>query len=1061
MSARVKKRWEDHLLEHIGRREARTSFYRDSSPKLTLNGEWKFLYREAPELSPEGFMNKQETLDGWDTIDVPSVWQLRGYDRMHYTDVWYLFPINPPYVPTENPTGIYKRTFALTKEWLRNDTILKFHGVDSAYDVWINGTHAGFGKVSRLIGEFDITGLVCEGENDITVRVYKWSDGTYLEDQDMWWMSGIFRDVELINEPKKALLDVQVNGDLDEGYRNGILKADIRTKEDCQGTWRLFKAEKPSREDSASRASEPSGGDNPSLQNSGQPVAKEPFETDSISIENDSQPVAKGAFETGGISMQNNGQIVAEGAFATEGKKAYIEQIIPDVQKWTAETPELYELSLSTQEQEIRVRVGFRKVEIIDQNFCVNGKVLLLNGVNHHDYNPKEGRSVTYEQMKEDIILMKQHNINAVRCSHYPANDYFYDLCDAYGLYVIDEADLECHGFEWVENYTWITDDPSWEQAYVDRSVRMVKQDRNHPSIIMWSMGNESSFGCNFRSAAKAIRALDPTRLIHYEGDFEAEATDVYSTMYTRLKPLEEIATTDMNGNKPHVMCEYGHAMGNGPGGLLEYQKLYRKYKRLQGGFLWEWYDHGIYANEDGKEYYRYGGNFGDFPTNGNFCIDGILLPDRTPSQALLEYKQVISPIEVTRVKGKNREINLKNYYNFRSMEMLYLDWQIEGGGQVIQSGRIDGLHAAPGESQRVTIPYAPFAPTANTTYYLNISVREKEATPYADAGHELSHVQFELEEKQISFGSRPTGTPLEITETEGILTIENEKLSVKFHTVFGTLLSVSSQGTEYLTKGPKMTVYRATIDNDMFKKEDWLNKYFIQKSSEQNAGFSYEMKEDRAVVTIHKYFGCLNQSWGYECTYEYSIYPCGHLEIHLDAKEVQRGKLEPEFLPRLGIRMHGNKKLQQTIWEGMGPGENYPDSKQACQMGIYQSTVDDMGVNYVYPQENGHREGVRWFGIGDGRKTLLCTMEHPLGLNLSNYTDETIEKAAHPFELTPAEDVIIHLDYKQSGLGSNSCGEEQLEAYKVKREDFVMAFRLQIVEKGCERKEASAKYLQ
>lgn len=996
MSARVKKRWEDHLLEHIGRREARTSFYRDSSPKLTLNGEWKFLYREAPELSPEGFMKRQETLDGWDTIDVPSVWQLRGYDRMHYTDVLYLFPVNPPYVPTENPTGIYKKTFELSKEWMENDTILKFHGVDSAYDVWVNGTHAGFGKVSRLIGEYDITNLVCEGLNDITVRVYKWSDGTYLEDQDMWWMSGIYRDVELINEPKKAVLDVQVNGDLDTGYRNGILKVNIRTKEDCQGTWKLCK----------------------------------------------------------------DRTTLAEGTFETTNKIAYAEQEIPGIQKWTAETPELYNLFITTREQEVCVRVGFRKVEIIDHNFCVNGKVILINGVNHHDYNPKEGRHVTYGQMKDDIILMKQHNINAVRCSHYPANGYFYDLCDEYGLYVIDEADLECHGFEWVENYTWITDDPSWKQAYVDRSVRMVKQDRNHPSIIMWSMGNESSFGCNFRSAAEAIRELDTTRLIHYEGDFKAEVTDVYSTMYTRLKPLEKIATTDMNENKPHVMCEYGHAMGNGPGGLAEYQKLYRKYKRLQGGFLWEWYDHGIYTEEDGHTYYRYGGNYGDFPTNDNFCIDGILMPDRTPSPALLEYKQVISPIEVTRVKGKNKEINLKNYYTFRSMEGLYLDWQIEGGGEVIQTGRIDTLHAAPGENQKVTIPYVEFEPAANTCYYLNISVREKEVLPYADAGHELSHVQFELEEKQIRFSSRPTGESLQVTEQEGILSIENEKLCVKFHTVFGTLLSIASEGTEYLTKGPEMTVYRATIDNDMYKKEDWLNKYFIQKSSEQNVGFSYEKQDSKVVVTICKYFGCLNQSWGYECTYEYSIYPCGHLEIHLDAKEVQRGKLEPEFLPRLGIIMHGNKKLQQTIWEGMGPGENYPDSKQACQMGIYRSTVDKMGVNYVYPQENGHREDVRWFGIGDGQKTLLCTMEHPLGLNISNYTDENIEKASHPFELTPAENVIIHLDYKQSGLGSNSCGEEQLETYKVKREDFVMAFRLQIVENGCEYLEASSKYL-
>ncbi len=1011
MSQRVKKRWEDHLLEHIGRREARTSFYRDSSPRLTLSGEWKFLYREAPELSPEGFMNKQESTDGWDTIDVPSVWQLRGYDRMHYTDVLYLFPINPPFVPTENPTGIYKRTFTLDSQWLQQDTILKFHGVDSAYDVWINGTHAGYGKVSRLAAEYDITNLVCEGENDITVRVYKWSDGTYLEDQDMWWMSGIFREVELINEPKQAVLDVQVNGDLDEDYRNGILKAAIRTKEaGVKGTWKLCKCQKISAETAENPEPEPAA--------------------------------------------------VASGSFKTDNGQASIHEIIPDVQKWTAETPELYELSLHTEQQELRIRTGFRKIEMIDHNFCVNGTPLLLNGVNHHDYNPKEGRCVTYEQMKEDVILMKQHNINAVRCSHYPANGYFYDLCDAYGLYVIDEADLECHGFEWVENYTWITDDPSWEKAYVDRSVRMVKQDRNHPCIIMWSMGNESTFGCNFRSAAKAIRELDSTRLIHYEGDFEAEVTDVYSTMYTRLKPLEQIAASADKGNKPHVMCEYGHAMGNGPGGLEAYQKLYRKYKRLQGGFLWEWYDHGIYTEQDGKTYYRYGGNYGDFPTNGNFCIDGILMPDRTPSPALAEYKQVIAPVEVTRAEGKQREIRLKNYYNFRSMEGLYLSWSIEGGGTSIQSGRIDNLYAAPGETQTVTIPYEEFIPEANISYRLNLSIREKEALPYAKANHEISHVQFALEEKQICFSKRPEGEALQVTEKDGILAVENNNFCVRFHTVFGTLLSVSAEGEDYLTKGPELTVYRATIDNDMYKKEDWMNKYFIQKSSEQNAGFSWKEEKGTVTVAIRKDFGCLNQSWGYTCHYEYRIYPCGHLEVHLDAKQFQHGKLEPEFLPRLGVKMRGNQRLQQTVWEGMGPGENYPDSRRACAMGIYRNTVKGMGTDYVYPQENGHREHVLWFGIGNGAKTLLCTMERPLGLNLSNYTDEAIEQASHPFELEPAEDVIIHLDYKHSGLGSNSCGEEQLEAFKVKREDFTMAFRLQIVEQGQEQKEAYKKYL-
>ncbi len=813
----------------------------------------------------------------------------------------------------------------------------------------------------------------------------------------MWWMSGIYRNVELICEHKNALLDLQVEGDLTDEYKTGILRIKIRTKqEQAKGSWRI----------------------------------------------------CKGTEE------------VASGTFVAEGYQCEVEEKIPDVRRWTAETPKLYEVTVRTEGHEAVVRTGFRKIEMIDHNFCVNGKVILLNGVNHHDYDPKEGRSVSYERMKEDVILMKQHNINAVRCSHYPANEYFYDLCDEYGLYVINEADLECHGFEWLENYTWITDDPAWEKSYVDRSVRMVKRDRNHPCILMWSMGNESAFGCNFRSAAQAIRELDSTRLIHYEGDFEAETADVYSTMYTRLAPLEEIAKSSDKGNKPHVMCEYGHAMGNGPGGLEAYQKLYRKYKRLQGGFIWEWYDHGIYTEDENGVYYRYGGNYGDFPTNGNFCIDGMLMPDRRPSPALLEYKQVIAPVEVTKTEGKVREVQLKNYYDFRSLSEVELNWQIQGGEEILQSGKIDSFSALPGESERCVIPYEPFEPENNIEYYLNLSVCEKEETLYAAKGHEISAVQFQMEEHKTVYAHRPEGSRLTVKEEQGILEVRNEQICARFHTVFGTLLSVEAEGEQLLTGGPEMTVYRATIDNDMYKKDDWMNKYFIQKSSEQTEGFFWERKGSDVAVRILKYFGCLNQSWGYECTYEYTVHSCGHLEVRLEAQSVQKGGLEPPFLPRLGVKMRIKDTLNQATYYGMGPGENYEDSKSACRMGIFHNSVEGMGTDYVYPQENGHREKVHWFAAGDGKKSLLATMESPLGLNLSYYTDEEIEAAAHPFELKKSGDIIVHLDYRHSGLGSNSCGEEQIEEYKVKRQDFAMAFALREVKAGEEITEAVKKYI-
>ncbi|WP_349945396.1 glycoside hydrolase family 2 TIM barrel-domain containing protein [Lacrimispora sp. BS-2] len=996
MTRRTKKRWEDQMLGHIGRREARTEFYKDSASRINLNGEWRFLYLEAPELSPEGFMNRGTGTD-WDTIDVPSVWQLRGYDRMHYTDVLYLFPINPPFVPSENPTGIYKKTVHLNREWIQNDTILKFHGVDSAFDVWINGTHAGYSKVSRLPSEFDITAHVREGENEITVRVYKWSDGTYLEDQDMWWLSGIYRDVELINEPEESIIDCTVVGDLDSSYKNGILRADITTKQEtCDGTWKL----------------------------------------------------------------ERDGKAVAGGNFQSKEGRAHLKEMISGVDLWTAETPDLYELTVSAGEHEIVVRVGFRKVEIKDNNFRVNNQVILLNGVNHHDFNPKEGRCVTRSQMEADILLMKQHNINALRCSHYPANGYLYDLCDEYGLYVIDEADLECHGFEWVERYDWITNDPSWKEAYVDRSVRMVKRDRNHPCIIMWSLGNESSFGCNFKSAARAVKELDDTRLLHYEGDYEAEVTDVYSTMYTRLNRLKEIGESDSKGNKPHIMCEYGHAMGNGPGGLKAYQEMYRKYKRLQGGFLWEWYDHGIYTEEGKEAYYRYGGNYGDFPTNGNFCIDGLLMPDRTPSPAMLEYKQVIAPVEVTRT-GAGREVLVRNHYDFLTLGHVTLRWEIQAEEHIIQEGTITHMNALPHEEEKVTIPFLPFMPEANTDYYLNITVCQKEDTNFAKAGYEILKVQFPLNISCDVLEERPKGEPLKVSETTDILKVENGAVTVTFHKIFGKLLSVAAGDQVYLSEGPVMSVYRATIDNDMYKKEDWMNKYFIQKSSEQTEYVTCKAGADQVVVTIGKYFGCLNQSWGFECDYEYTIYSCGQVKVNLQGRAVQRGKLEPSFLPRIGVVMKGNKSLQKAVWYGLGPDENYSDSKAASIMGIYSSSVDEMGTDYVFPQENGHREEVKWFGIGDGNKSLLCKMEAPMGLNLANYTDESLEEARHSFQIQRADHVEIHLDYLQSGLGSNSCGEEQLEEYKVKLQDFSMVFVMQVVDDGEVRKEAKKRYLE
>lgn len=983
MQIRAKKRWEDQTLMGIGRLEAHTSCFTDSTERVSLNGEWKFKYLTAPEYSPNGFEQPEYDTESWDKIEVPSCWQLKGYDHMHYTDVLYLFPLNPPYVPTENPTGIYKRDFTVEKERLGEDVILRFDGADSAYDVWVNGIHAGYSKVSRLPAEFDITSYIKEGKNHVAVRVYKWSDGTYLEDQDMWWYSGIYRNVTLLYRPKVRIEDCRIHATLDDTYTDGILNASVKmTGTGGTLTWELF-------------------------------------DQDGIKVSGGSTP--------------------------NEGKEALLEAEVKNVHSWTAETPCLYTLKLSLKGKdgvhEVSYRTGFRRIEIKGETFTVNGRAILLNGVNHHDYSPKGGRCVDPEVLKEDIRMMKQHNINAVRFSHYPSIEAIYDYCDEYGIYVIDEADLECHGFEWAHVYDRITDDPEWESAYVDRAVRMVKRDYNHPSIIMWSLGNESSFGVNFKKEAEAIRALDNSRLIHYEGDFEAEITDVYSTMYTRLKGLKEIGETKIKHNKPHVHCEYSHAMGNGPGCLLDYQNLYRKYKRLQGGFIWEWYDHGIETvNEDGTVTYKYGGDYGDFPTNGNFCVDGLLMPNRKPSPGLIEYKQVICPVLVTRLGERGNLFAVRNYYDFKSLSGIALACTVTDGEKDYDSFTIDTLSAKAGEEEYITIPFGTL--DAGKDWYLNVRVLEKEASSYAPAGHELGVFQFVLGTEGVTSEKRER-KEISFLEDAVTLTVSGDGTEYTFDKVMGTLCSVKKNGKELVTKGPVLTVDRADIDNDMYKVDDWKNKYFISRGMEELEYMTAKQGPGEMKIYIQKHFGCYNQVWGFKLMYVYTVYGDGTMDVELTGKAIRNPEFEPEFLPRIGVELNVNKDFRQVSWYGLGPGENYCDSRQAAIMGVYRTDVEGMHTDYVKPQENGHREGVRWILLSGEGEGILLKAHKELGINVHDYTTEDLRNAAHPCQIKRNEEMTLNLDYRHSGLGSNSCGQEQTDDCKVGIEDFVLGFSI------------------
>jgi evolved beta-galactosidase subunit alpha len=1003
---REMKRWEDIHLTGVNRLEAHTDFYRyrelgtaltfdknQSHGYQSLDGAWKFLFLDAPEYSPKGFEQKDFEISRLETIEVPSCWQLQGYGQMHYTDVLYPFAINPPYVPDENPTGIYFKDLLL--EDISNDErlIIKFNGVDSAFDLYVNGHHAGYSKISRLPSEFDITTFVKNGINRITVRVYQFSDGTYLEDQDMWWLSGIFRSVELYRIQKCSLQDIYIETRPDENYRHFdlMIAGEFFQDNPCDIQAKLFYLEN---------------------------------ELDSFTIK-------------------------------VLGRKFELTKKIENPLLWTAENPNLYVLTLqytfsNGATEIVPIRFGFRSVEIINNEIRVNGRKVFFNGVNRHDSHPKTGRTVAYEDMLEDVLLMKKHNINAVRTAHYPNNDVFYDLCDVYGLYVIDEADLECHGFENTGSYNWISDNELWEKQYVDRAVRMVKRDRNHPSVIMWSLGNESGAGRNFGMMYLAIKDLDSSRLVHYEGDRTASFSDVFSTMYTRLLALEEFGK-DAEGKKPHILCEYGHAMGNGPGGLSEYQEVMRKYPRLQGGFIWEWCDHGIeHVDDNGNVHYLYGGDYGDFPTNGNFCIDGLVYPDRTPSPGLIEYKKVIEPIVTKFVEGHLWQLEVKNRYDFRNLEGIILNIKAVSFDQLLEEHTIHLPSIQPHQKMVIDLPLNKEETLKFEDVYLYVHYLEPVATSYAEKGHEITKEAFHVKATKLvkTVKQLPNLYGVNVHENSFQLVLENNSFKTVFSKIKGRLISHQVGGEELIVNGPELTLWRAIIDNDMYKKDDWIHKYFLKNGKEQLVSCHYQMLDGYIDVEIEKYFSSINQGWGFHLFYSYRISDKGDINLQLTGKKVIRGKETPKLLPRIGIHMHLNREFKEVTWYGRGPSESYQDSKRSQLIGLYRKSVEDMHTDYVYPQENGSRCDTSFLAVSKGEDTFLFNFKENRDFTIHDYETSALEEAAHRGKIKKSPYHVLTIDYRQSGVGSNSCGEEQLPPYRVTVEDFEIQLEIRKISK-------------
>ena len=1001
------KTWENHQIDGINRMPARAHFLTFPSKEKAflnnnrythafknLNGVWKFMFLDAPEYSPEGFFNSDFDVTKMDDITVPGNWQLQGYGKMHYSDLWYNFPINPPYVPTENPTGIYKRTFFVEESYRDKKIIIRFCGVDSAYHLWINGKEVGYSKVARNESEFDITDLIRVGEeNDVTVRVYQWSDGTYLEDQDMWWESGIFRDVELIGVPKDGINDYKVIADLDDEYKNGIFKVEafLRTTKEVNVTFELVDA-----------------GEN---------------------------------------------TVFTKTVVAKEGK-ACIDEVIADVNHWTAETPYLYKLFMTVEDdgqivEVIPQNVGFRNIRLNGETFLVNGVAIKFKGVNRHDYSPQNGRVVSREEIEKDIILMKQFNINAIRTSHYPNSYYLYDLCDEYGMYLIAETDLECHGFELTGDYKWITDDPSWELAYVSRMTRMIERDKNHPAIIFWSLGNESAFGCNFRKMTDVAHEMDPTRLVHYEGDFDVESADVYSTMYTWIEnPKKPYLMKDIieKSKKPHIHCEYCHAMGNGPGNLKDYQDLVYAHDKLQGGFVWEWFDHGIESfTESGEKYYRYGGDFGDDPSNKDFCIDGLIMPDRTPSPGLYEYKKVIEPITTTAVDIQKGIINLLSRYDFANLDRFNLVYKVMEDDVILQTGFMAVPSIEARANKDITLPYdlSAIKVKPGAHYYVNISYQLREDTRYASSGHELATAQFELPLYKEGIVVRPEGI-LNVEKEHTTLHVKGANFSLDFNLVNGNLMNIVRDGMQVLSKGPRLTLWRAPISNDMEIIDKLKKVYFLHLEHEVVMNIDYHMEGNILKVEVDTINSTTNSAWHFKTKYVYTVCPSGDILIDVEGAPSGIVDLAPDMLPRIGVSMHLDKSMEHVRYFGMGPGENYADSKEAAQMGLYANTVDGLFTNYVIPQENGNHMGCKWVSMTNDRGMgLLASTEGDFNFSASWYEDKDLDDAKHTCDLVKRDYIVFNVDYKQNALGTNSCGQWQLDKYRAKFEDFKLSFRL------------------
>ena len=975
----------DDLVEH-----------RESSDRFQmLSGEWKFQYYNSIYDVKESFYEKGYDVSGFDHVTVPGVWQMDGYDKHQYTNIRYPFPFDPPYVPQDIPCGAYVHNFEYNREKKASKAFLNFEGVDSCFYVWVNGAYAGYSQVSHATSEFDVTDVLNEGENTLAVLVLKWCDGSYLEDQDKFRMSGIFRDVYLLKRPEKTIRDYHITTDVE--------KDRVTVKLDM--------------------------------------YFSEPVET-KVTIED------------------KYGAVVARGEAAEDG---VLELTVLNPVLWNAENPYLYQIILTMPDEVIVDRIGFRTIEIRDKVVYFNGEKIKLRGVKRHDSDPETGFVIDVRQIKKDLMLRKQHNFNAIRSSHYPNAPYFYQMCDEYGFMVIDEADIEAHGpfmlyrkedtdqnrfRRWNEK---IADDPAWEKAIVDRVRLMVQRDKNRPCIVMWSMGNESAYGCYFEKALAWTKNFDPDRITQYESaryrnydiTYDYDNLDLYSRMYPSLQEIEDYLKND--GSKPFLLVEYCHSMGNGPGDFEDYFQMIHKDDRMCGGFVWEWCDHAIAHGtaENGKTRYYYGGDHGEAIHDGNFCMDGLVYPDRTPHTGLLEYKNVYRPVRVVSYDWKNGQIVIHNYMDFDDLNN-YVDifYEMTQDGITVEKGKLANVVAAPHSDEVVALKLQ--VPSTGKVY-LKLIYRLKKQMPLLEPGHELGFDEIKLaneddrnrqavkwleQEKEVG--------AIDVKENERQVVLQANDFTYVFDKRTGLFEDMQFAGRSYIDHPMELNIWRAPTDNDMYIKKEWKKAHY---DAAYTRAYRIEVLQNKHGVFIMEHVAVLADTvqkiLDVEMTWK--INEDGKIEAVIEAV---KDKEFPE-LPRFGIRMFLNKKMNEVTYFGMGPQESYRDKHQASCHGLFRSKVAQMHEDYIRPQENGSHYDCDYVEITSGQYGIAAVSNDSFSFNVSVYTQEELERASHNYELEESDSTVFCMDYAMNGIGSNSCGPDVLDKYRFAEEAFRFQFEL------------------